>query len=199
MNESLALSQTQTSNGDANGSVNLPASNLADSGDKTSERTVIKSESLDENNFIDGYQICNYCQLMFPTLEELKTHIDSSHFSTEDLSCETCGKKFRSMFNLHAHVQTIHSNSQSVQCACGKTFQYRMALAKHEKRCPAVKGNGEIEQGTDESVNSKTGVEMESSDTINSKPEVGFETLDGTSLDNNLETKQDHITKTENS
>ncbi|WAR28938.1 ZBT18-like protein [Mya arenaria] len=143
--------------------------------------------SNDENSADENYQICNYCQLVFSSLPELKNHIDSEHFGSEDFKCETCGKTFGSMFNLHAHVQSVHNAAKQERCACGKTFQYKIGLSRHSKRCPAAKqqSNGvNIEAGTNSEDHSLQGADDLNIDSRRSNLQ-GMDSMHGTENSNN--------------
>lgn len=95
----------------------------------------------------EGCNICNYCQEVFKSLSELRTHIDSTHFISGNFTCNKCEKMFKTEISLQIHMSSHNASKQEV-CGCGKAFQYRTSLIRHERKCEYLKtshGNANLE------------------------------------------------------
>lgn len=106
----------------------------ADAGDNAND------ENDDENND-ESCHICNHCQEVFNSLSKLRKHTDSNH-SVDHFYCKKCAKSFHNLLSLQCHMTTHNASKQEV-CACGKAFQYRTSLMRHERKCEFLKSSQE--------------------------------------------------------
>ncbi|KAH3868928.1 zinc finger protein 423-like isoform X3 [Dreissena polymorpha] len=130
---SAAGNQSMQADEEEEGNQSFLGSNMAASVDDESSRDNVEESG---NDVADAeYHVCNYCQLVFVSLEQLKNHVDESHLGSEKFDCETCGEPFPSMLSLDSHVHKEHTLGKQEKCGCGKTFQYKMGLLRHARRC----------------------------------------------------------------
>lgn len=128
----------------------------------------------------EGCHICNHCHKIFKSLSELRKHIDNTHFTPGNFVCEKCDRSFNTEFSLEIHTSTHNTSKQEV-CGCGKAFQYRTSLIRHERKCEFLKTSQEnLHQGKEaKHLDFESGVQVKGNEsTQNSGPVVAERTAD---------------------
>jgi uncharacterized C2H2 Zn-finger protein len=131
---------------------------------------------------VDGCHICNYCQLLFNSKSKLLEHVDDAHLKSDLLNCE---KMFESETGLQTNTGTQNAPKQEV-CKCGKAFQYRASLIRHERKCEfwttSERNNSQVEHS-----------EMSEAETVKVNDEHDTNTTVTDSGENNIEQKFEQI------
>ena len=75
--------------------------------------------------------ICNVCNAMLESLEQLLSHIETHHPQKIRLTCESCGKVFSAPEYLTQHKK-LHTRADRFKCEiCGKFFARKDYLTDH--------------------------------------------------------------------
>ena len=75
---------------------------------------------------------CDFCDKLFSSLKNLKTHINRIHKDKNDHNCGSCGEYFSRAEYLKIHIHTIHESHKDYKCeSCGKSFTGAQYLKKH--------------------------------------------------------------------
>ena len=78
---------------------------------------------------------CEYCDVTFPTKENLRTHCERMkyHFAPLNYECDICKEKFELKYDLLRHKKT-HTKNQFACKKCGSTFDTFKKLKVHRSR-----------------------------------------------------------------
>ena len=78
---------------------------------------------------------CEYCDVTFPTKENLRTHCERMkfHFAPLNYECDVCKEKFELKYDLLRHKKT-HTKNQFACKKCGSTFDTFKKLKVHKAR-----------------------------------------------------------------
>ena len=86
---------------------------------------------------------CDFCDLTFSLVRELKRHIQSVHRSKPPIVCIHCSTVCRSQKTLITHLKAVHNdfeNGLKFSCAvCGKRFLKLSSLEDHQVRHESVR------------------------------------------------------------
>ncbi|CAL8075705.1 unnamed protein product [Orchesella dallaii] len=94
--------------------------------------------------------LCDFCPVIFPNLQQVRTHLLSQHYDELKHCCEGCGKRYCASMGLHKHRKTCSAlkseeddarekeemkNAVQFSCEfCTKTFNHREAMSRHRRR-----------------------------------------------------------------
>ena len=78
---------------------------------------------------------CKYCEKLFSTKGNFKTHLNTKHFNTSRYKCEICGKGFPAKSKLERHVKSpnVHIVKPFKCDYCPVTFNNKKTRTSHVK------------------------------------------------------------------
>ncbi|KAH3825882.1 oocyte zinc finger protein XlCOF6-like [Dreissena polymorpha] len=75
---------------------------------------------------------CNYCNSLFSSKAELKTHTLTEHKDRKMYKCLYCPKEYRGSCSRGKHIMTVHFKEYRFQChVCGERFLNESRLKQH--------------------------------------------------------------------
>ena len=79
---------------------------------------------------------CLSCSKSFPTITNLRRHVNTVHLQHKDFKCEYCERAFSQLGNLRQHIQNIHTGKKNYECdQCHRTFVVPSKLKRHQEKC----------------------------------------------------------------
>ena len=78
-------------------------------------------------------RVCPHCDKVFSSLDNMKSHIKSTHEKIYEFECKHCSKKLASAKTLKGHILQCHPKEKSVCLQCGKVFSSPGNLTGHVK------------------------------------------------------------------
>ena len=76
--------------------------------------------------------LCTSCGSRFPTINELKRHIDSVHEKLKPFKCTVCDQCFSRKSHMNTHMATVHEGQKPFKCdICETRFTSKSSLKQH--------------------------------------------------------------------
>lgn len=86
-----------------------------------------------EQRHMSTVHICQFCNVDFYTIRDLKSHIHLDHDEVQEaFLCDLCGSEFKEKKVLNAHKKYVHTDNRPEKCThCDRTFKTKSQLKNH--------------------------------------------------------------------